>query len=260
LWIVCGEARYDMQGASGRQAVLIALFTCRETVARWSWAKSSVYRNVLLTKPISVQLQLVTHEVATSSSDARVQLKDANQTTHACITTESGRLGCLETRVLTSRDRMFTWPQYRPWTSESWMHNAHKRVCMDKTLSYSWQTARRVCTSMLRFPRYKTLRSTVSMLCCQELPCGEWLLLLAGFCDYGLSLTHLTSSMSGIPSSYRVHILCGKTRMAGLQSGEGRRMIDSVVWTQYINVTDTHRQPRCYSNVSQRSMHRTAKS
>jgi len=27
--------------------------------------------------------------------------------------------------------------------------------------------------------------------------------------------------------------------MAGLQSGEGRMMIDSVVWAQYINVTDT---------------------
>jgi len=26
--------------------------------------------------------------------------------------------------------------------------------------------------------------------------------------------------------------------MAGLQSGEGRMMIDSVVWPQYINVTD----------------------
>jgi len=28
--------------------------------------------------------------------------------------------------------------------------------------------------------------------------------------------------------------------MAGLQSGEGRTMIDSVVWAQYINVTDRH--------------------
>jgi len=27
--------------------------------------------------------------------------------------------------------------------------------------------------------------------------------------------------------------------MAGLQSGEGRMMIDLVVWAQYINVTDT---------------------
>jgi len=45
--------------------------------------------------------------------------------------------------------------------------------------------------------------------------------------------------MTGIPSSYRVRIWYGKTRMAGLQSGEGRMMIDSVVWAQYINVTDT---------------------
>jgi len=28
--------------------------------------------------------------------------------------------------------------------------------------------------------------------------------------------------------------------MAGLQSGECRMMIDSVVWAQYINVTDSH--------------------
>jgi len=38
--------------------------------------------------------------------------------------------------------------------------------------------------------------------------------------------------------------------MVGLQSGEGRMMIDTVVWAQYIHVTDTHRhkQPRCHSN------------
>jgi len=28
--------------------------------------------------------------------------------------------------------------------------------------------------------------------------------------------------------------------MAGLQSGKDRMMIDSVVWAQYINVTDRH--------------------
>jgi len=37
----------------------------------------------------------------------------------------------------------------------------------------------------------------------------------------------------------QVHFGCGGTRMAGLQYGEGRMMIDSVVWAQYINVTDT---------------------
>jgi len=41
--------------------------------------------------------------------------------------------------------------------------------------------------------------------------------------------------------------------MSGLQSGEGHVMTDSVVWAQYINVTDrqtdtqTHRQPRHYA-------------
>jgi len=34
----------------------------------------------------------------------------------------------------------------------------------------------------------------------------------------------------------------GKARTAGLQSGKGGMMIDSVVWVQYISVTDTHRQ------------------
>jgi len=45
--------------------------------------------------------------------------------------------------------------------------------------------------------------------------------------------------MRGIPPSYRVRIWCGKTRLAGLQYCEGRMMTDSVVWAQYINVTDT---------------------
>jgi len=44
---------------------------------------------------------------------------------------------------------------------------------------------------------------------------------------------------TGIPSSYLVQIGYEKTRMAGLRSGEGRSMIDSVICVQYINVTDT---------------------
>jgi len=55
-----------------------------------------------------------------------------------------------------------------------------------------------------------------------------------------LPLSRPTPSTRRIPSSYRVRIWYGKTRMTGLQSGEGRMMTDSVVWTQYINVTDTH--------------------
>jgi len=46
----------------------------------------------------------------------------------------------------------------------------------------------------------------------------------------------------GDSSSYRVHIWYGKTRIAGLQSGVGCIMIDSVIWTQYIYMWDTHRQ------------------
>jgi len=59
--------------------------------------------------------------------------------------------------------------------------------------------------------------------------------LLAWFFDFYLPLSQLTPS---IPSSYRVHIWYGKTRTAGLQSGESRMMIDSVAWIQHISVTD----------------------
>jgi len=45
--------------------------------------------------------------------------------------------------------------------------------------------------------------------------------------------------MRGLPTSYQVHIWYRKTRMAGLQYGEGRTMMDSVVWAQHINVTDS---------------------
>jgi len=48
--------------------------------------------------------------------------------------------------------------------------------------------------------------------------------ILAVFCDIYLPLSHLTSSMRGMPSSY--HIWYRKTRMAGLQSGENRMMIN----------------------------------
>jgi len=41
--------------------------------------------------------------------------------------------------------------------------------------------------------------------------------LLAVFSDFYLPLSHLTPSMRGIPSSYQVHILCGKTRLSALQ-------------------------------------------
>jgi len=54
------------------------------------------------------------------------------------------------------------------------------------------------------------------------------------------------ASNDGILSRYRVHIWYGKTRVAGLQSGEDRMKNDSVVWAQHINVTDRqtdrHRQ------------------
>jgi len=71
--------------------------------------------------------------------------------------------------------------------------------------------------------------------------------LLVGFFDFRLPLSKLTLS---IFSSYCFHILYGKTRLAGLQSGEGRMVIDVVVWTQYINVTDTQTDRQTDSHVA----------
>jgi len=50
--------------------------------------------------------------------------------------------------------------------------------------------------------------------------------LLAGFSDFYLPLTQL---MPSLPSSYRVYICYGKTRMTGLQSSEVRLIINPVV-------------------------------
>jgi len=95
------------------------------------------------------------------------------------------------------------------------------------------------------------------VLCCAVKSCSlaNDCDLLAGFCEF------LTPLMRGIPSSYRVHIWCRKIRMAGLQSGESRMMIDSVVWAQNVNVTHTHthRQPRRHSKCRANALRRAAK-
>jgi len=71
------------------------------------------------------------------------------------------------------------------------------------------------------------------------------------------TFTYPSPSMKGIRWSYRVHIQHGKSRMAGLQSVEGRMIINSVVWAQYINVTDTQtasRHSKCRSTHWQKSL------
>jgi len=109
-----------------------------------------------------------------------------------------------------------------------------------KKLSCRWQSAWRLCTPMLRSPWHKTLRSTVFRA---VLPRAAIWWMTAIYWPHIPTFTYpspIWRRQSN--SSYRVHIWYGKTRMTGLQSGEGRMMIDSVVWAQYINVTD--RQPR----------------
>jgi len=69
-----------------------------------------------------------------------------------------------------------------------------------------------------------------NILCCavNSCPLANDCDLLAGFSDFYLPLSHPTPSIMRIPSSYRVHIWCGNTRMARLLSGEGRRLSTEV--------------------------------
>jgi len=75
---------------------------------------------------------------------------------------------------------------------------------------------------------------------CQELHSSE----LLRFIGRIVRLLHIPLSFDASNEGDSLELsgsyLIGKNRMAGLQSGEGRTMIDSVVWVQYTNVTDTH--------------------
>jgi len=78
-----------------------------------------------------------------------------------------------------------------------------------------------------------------SMLCCKELPSSEWLQFIYLFFSTSTDPFPIWCPQWGDPFELSGSCRCGKTRMTGLQSGEGRMMIDSVVWAQYINMTVT---------------------
>jgi len=63
------------------------------------------------------------------------------------------------------------------------------------------------------------------ILCCQDLPSSERLIYWP---DFPTFTNHLPCDALNVGDklSYRVHVWYGKTRTAGLQSGEGRMMID----------------------------------
>jgi len=86
------------------------------------------------------------------------------------------------------------------------------------------------------------------MLCCQQLPSGEWLQFISRIFQLLSTPLPFDAFNERIPSSYRVHIWSEKTRMAGLQSGESRMMI--AVWAQYINVTDTRTDTQTHLHVA----------
>jgi len=86
---------------------------------------------------------------------------------------------------------------------------------------------RHLCMPKLRSPWHKMLQSSAFHAVLSSAALCWMTAILAEFCEFYLPIPHLTPSLRGIPSSYQVHIWSGKTRMAGLQSGEGRIMIDS---------------------------------
>jgi len=84
------------------------------------------------------------------------------------------------------------------------------------------------------------------VMCCQELPSGEWL----RFTSHIFQLLTAPSRCPQCTGSPRAIRFIFKSRMAALQSGEGCMMIDSVVWAQYINVTDIQKDRQTHSHVT----------
>jgi len=71
---------------------------------------------------------------------------------------------------------------------------------------------------------------------CQDLPSGEWL----RFTGVLFQLLPNPLSFDAINSLELSASWYSKTRMAALQSDEGRTMIDSVVWAATIHQRDRH--------------------
>jgi len=147
------------------------------------------------------------------------------------------------------------------WTPRITMHMClHMRVLITVILQYKIvfslkQTIRVFSFFFVRqpwlWPNDKNLlqEAQLSLTNRPTLLSDEWLRfigLIFRLLPTPLPFDALNEAMS---SSYQFHIWCGKTRMPRLQSGEGRLMIDSVVWPQYINATNTHTQPRRHNTV-----------
>jgi len=88
-----------------------------------------------------------------------------------------------------------------------------------KKLSCRWQTARRLCTPIWAAFRWMTA------------------IYWPNFPTFTYPSPIWRPQWKGCPRAIGFIFGTTKTRMAGLQSGEARMMIESVVWAQYINVT-----------------------
>jgi len=121
-------------------------------------------------------------------------------------------------------------------------------VIHDGSLSkcYCWQSA---CAMLVHADvnilTQNTMKHSFPCFTVKSCPLVNDCDLLAGFSDFYPPVSHLTPSVRWIPSSYRVHIWHGKTRIAGLQSGECHRMIESVVWARQ---RARHRRGKCSAN------------
>jgi len=114
----------------------------------------------------------------------------------------------------------------------------HWWVNYDKKFSDRWRTTQRLCTSMLRSAWHKTLWSTDFHAVLSR--AALWWMTAIYWPDFPSFIYPSLIWRRQSPRAIGFIFCYWKTRTAGLQSSEGRMMIDSVVWAQHINVTDSH--------------------
>jgi len=159
--------------------------------------------------------------------------------TKCSITSHSTLYGSFRRQFLQVR-----WPNHQCRSTEG-SQSCHVTPFMTKSSAIADNRPMPVHADLLDTKCYE---AQLSMLYCQELPSGEWL----RFIDLIFQL--LPTLLP--PSRCQVHIRYGKTRTAGLQSGERRTIINSVAWAQYTKHdihTDSH------SNCCDNALRRVAK-
>jgi len=144
-----------------------------------------------------------------------------------------------------------TWKKY--W-GLAFVYTVHQMVV--KQEAQLWLTNRpTLVLADVKISLTQRYEAQLCMRCCQELPSGEWLRFSVRIFYFYLPRSHLTPSWRGIPSSYRVHIWYGKTRMSGLQSVEVAWWL-TLSFGHNTSQWQTHIQPRRHSKCRANALRR----